>query len=100
MSCQTSTDGRQTEFEFFQQLKDHPDVIICCGPLTQIGFTRHSLKEFQRALVAIGCSEDYLDLFDHEVLDSGHLSFIMCAKHWITHSQGVAKISHISNKNE
>lgn len=100
MSCQTSAEGVQTEFEFFQQLTDHPDVLICCGPLTQIGFTGYSVTTFAKALVQIGCSSDYLDLFDHEVLDSGHLSYIMCAKHWIRHSQGVAKISHAAGNPE
>lgn len=100
MSCQASTKGAQTEFEFFQQLTDYPDAIICCGPLTQIGFTGHSVTAFAKALERIGCSPDYLDLFDHEVLDSGHLSYIMCAKHWIKHSQGVAKISHTANNSE
>lgn len=100
MGCQISVEAGQTEFEFFQQIREYPDVLICCGPLTQMGFTNYSAKSFAKALVEIGCSPDYLDLFDHEVLDSGHLSYIMCAKHWITHSQGVAKISHSTGNDD
>lgn len=96
MSCQGSGKPDATEFDFFQQMLKYPDILICCGPLTQIGFTGPSLLEFRNALMAAGCSEDYLDLYEHEVLDSGYMSVKMCAKHWIEHarSAGAAGIAH------
>ena len=98
MGCHDS--GKQTEFEFFQDLKEHPEVIMCAGPVTQIGFTGPTLTEFNRALHRLGVSEDYLDLYEHEVLDSGHMSIYMCAKHWFHHAQGVGTIAAEVNNSD
>ncbi len=93
MACQGEGLEKQTEFEFFQQLQRNPDVLICAGPLTQIGFVTPALTEMTQALVRIGCSQDYLDLYEQEVLDSGHMSLKMCAKHWVHHAKGIGTIA-------
>lgn len=93
MGCHNSGQPGQTEFDFFQELQKSPEILICAGPLTQIGMTGIALTEMKRALVRVGCSDDYLDLYDHEVLDSGHMSLTMCAKHWIHHAKGIGTIA-------
>jgi hypothetical protein len=85
MSCAQTVESRQTEFEFFQQMLENKPVTRCCGPLVEIGFTRSSLLLFNEALTEIGLKNDYLDFYDPHVLDSSHMSFTMCSRHWAEH---------------
>jgi hypothetical protein len=98
MSCISKLDGGQSEFEFFQQITQNPAVTTCCGPVIKLGFDGPAMTTFSNAMNALGLSEDYLDLFDHEVLDSVHLALSMCAKHWIRHAQAISTIAtHTEN---
>jgi hypothetical protein len=99
MSCISDIEGRQSEFEFFQQNTQNPAVTTCCGPIVKLGFDKVAMSIFAAAMDSLGMSEDYLDLFDHEVLDSIHLTMTMCAKHWIRHAQAVSTIAtHTENQ--
>jgi hypothetical protein len=88
MSCKISTEGRQTEFEFYQQMMNTPDGTHCCGPKLAIGLTRDSMKSFLDFLVQhkLTIGTEYLDKFDPVVIDSQHLSLTMCARHWFQHA--------------
>jgi len=92
MSCQETTEGRQTEYEFFQQLLANKKIIDCAGPLTRIGFTSPALAALQVALLKIGLTQEYLDNYLPQVLDSAHMSLEMCPKHWIQHAQGLGTL--------
>lgn len=91
MKCQGSES--QTEFEFFQSLVQGPEVEVCCGPMTEIGFTDYSFICLEAALAAATRSISYLDNFDQRVLDSDLSSVSMCAKHWLIHAAGILSIS-------
>jgi hypothetical protein len=86
VSCQDTTQGRQTEFDYFQQLLSSSNN-KCCGPLTRIGFTAPTLSAANKALAQLNIGSDYLDNYSPEVLDSAHMSLEMCPKHWIEHAR-------------
>lgn len=83
MVCQSTVSEDQSEFEFFQQLFSNKDNTNCCGPRVRMGFGGHSLSLLTSSLLAAGYGIDYLDNCDPLVLDSSHLSFIHCSRHWI-----------------
>lgn len=91
MSCEVTCAETQTEFEFFQQMINS-DSQACCGPITLIGFTSSSLTSVIQGLIRQGVPLDYLDNYRSQVLDSSHIGFAMCSKHWvsITSKLGVA----------
>ena len=93
MTCQSTTTGRQTEFEFFQQLRQNHETVLCCGPLTEIGFTKPSMAVIHKSMADIGLPEGYLDNYSPELLDSSHMSLTMCPKHWILHARGIGKLA-------
>jgi hypothetical protein len=90
MCCLITCESEQSEFEFFQQLNNLQSN--CAGPLTIIAFTQASLAAITSALLKSGQGLGYLDSYQHEVLDSSHSSFIMCAKHWIETTQKIGKV--------
>lgn len=92
MTCHSTVVGRQTEFEFYQQLRHNHETVECCGPLTTMGFTRTSMQAMQGAMAKIGLPEGYLDRYNPEVLDSAHMSLTMCPKHWILHARGIGTL--------
>lgn len=100
MSCISKIGDRQSEFEFFQQVIHNPAVTTCCGPVVKLGFDSRAMSMFSSAMDSLGLSEDYLDLFAHEVLDSVHLAMSMCAKHWIRHAQAISTIATHQNNTE
>lgn len=93
MTCQDSVNGRQTEFEFSQQVRHNDRTEQCCGPLTTIGFTRNSMGFMHEAMSSIGMPEGYLDRYDPKMLDSTHMSLTMCPKHWMLHSKAISKLA-------
>jgi hypothetical protein len=93
MTCQSTVEGRQSEFDFFRQMIETPEMFECCGPLTTIGFTRPSMSTFHSAIAKMGLVEGHLDSYDPKMLDSSHMSLTMCPKHWILHARGVGKLA-------
>jgi hypothetical protein len=96
VSC-TSSVNAQSEFEFFRQLTENPDIMDCCGPIVRIGFTEDSIHVISLALAALDLSIDYLDMFDFQMLDSTK-SYAMCSKHWIEHAKKFGSIAvHVND---
>lgn len=98
MSCTTNTPN-QTEFEFFQELTAHPQLEICCGPVTMLGFTPDVFLLFQQIMCEVGMQDTYLDRYDRRVVDFGLEALTMCAKHWVEHSKVIGtKAFEVTNE--
>lgn len=100
MSCMRTVEGRQTEFDFFQQLVSTPSGDICCGPLTHVVFDEMSMRNLLVLLGSINLGDDYLDRFDLKVLDSHNLRLTMCARHWLQHVDIVHQASHTYHRHD
>lgn len=100
MSCDTTVEGRQTEFDFYQQLMNTPNGSDCCGPKTAIGFTRPTMQILVNFVLSAGRPPEYLDTYDPQVLGSTQLSLTMCARHWFQHSDLLHKASHLANRSD
>lgn len=81
--------GQQTEFEFFQELVDNSETIMCGGAVTPIGFTAYSIERLKDAFLHLECRPEYLDMYASEVLDSGNKAIKMCVKHWLLHARAI-----------
>ena len=98
MPCRSKV-TKQTEFDFFQQLKGVSALNQCCGPITTLGFTPNTMIVFARALEQLKVPDNYLDVFEHTVVDSTHILINMCARHWIRHAVTLGELGQ-SDKNE
>lgn len=94
MSCNITTEEKQTEYEFFCQLLNNPALNSCCGPLVPVSFTPINLKIFCQGLQHLAVQDNYLDSFQTLMLDSGIFLIVMCSKHWIVHSTALAQIGY------
>jgi hypothetical protein len=94
MPCTATVEGRQTEFEFYQQLTNFKDGKTCCGPKVGIVFDRLGISVLVRLFAELGMGTNYLDNFDPVVLDSRNLRLSMCSRHWLQMSDVLHRLSH------
>lgn len=100
MTCQTTISNKhQSEFEYFQQMASRPDSSQCCGPLTMLAFSSESLIMLHEGLTAAGVSSVDIDNFTSSMLDSSHLGYLLCAKHWMELVKKLGKVS-LGNTND
>lgn len=89
MPCRETTEEKQSEFEFFQQLTTFPDPKICCGPKVLLGFAGPALNRLHEVVAALGLDSNYLDTYEATLLESGVLLITMCSRHWMKHSEAI-----------
>lgn len=100
MSCDVTVRDKQTEFEFLQQLNRTCFQYSCCGPITDIIFTRHMMFSIKDFLDMANRDLSYLDNFSPMPIDSNTVQLSMCARHWLQHSDLLHKTGHIVDRQD
>jgi hypothetical protein len=100
MSCDVTVRQNQTEFEFLQQLRNNSQQLYCCGPITDIIFTRHMVYSIKDFLNMANRELSYLDNFAPVPIDSEAVQLSMCARHWLQHADLLHKTAHITNRQD
>ena len=94
MSCVTSIEGNQTEFEFYQQLMRSADSDACCGPKLDIRFSNQGINSLSQLLTVAQLSPRHLDSLKPVMLDSKGLRLTQCSRHWLQLEDLLHKASH------